>query len=407
MALLPKTLIAAALAALSAAVAAAGDKTPKSFRGVRLQFLPPPMDGAISMGIYDAAGNLVRVLHRFESVDSPRFEKALNGLVTIWDGTDNAGEPLPPGKYSARGYSVGDLVVEGLEILANDWAEHAETAPATKITGIAWEPAPEGAGERFVVTFETAVGNGAAAITPGGEISTAAQEAAVVASPFAQADSPAPPHATGLNGTAWAIEHAEAGPVVVQRAPSGELLRALAPEPGGPPPVAIAASLLSETIAVLSRDAREQLVRVLRLSGTAVDGISTWEETFRRSIRAAPDAAAVADLLRFPDGSPFLPQERMQISLRYNEMEGNRPGSVEVEIVAEESGAVLRASDGLPLAQLTERSGILWVAAAKVPGAKSVLFFESDGVVVEAFLVRKPANMMAFDLGDFHFIRQP
>src|SRR5215212_5252462 len=32
-------------------------------RSVRIRFIPPPMDGTISLGIYDQAGKIVRVLH--------------------------------------------------------------------------------------------------------------------------------------------------------------------------------------------------------------------------------------------------------------------------------------------------------------------------------------------------------
>src|SRR5690349_21273526 len=31
---------------------------------VRISFIPPPLEGTISLGIYDKSGNLVRVLHQ-------------------------------------------------------------------------------------------------------------------------------------------------------------------------------------------------------------------------------------------------------------------------------------------------------------------------------------------------------
>src|SRR5881227_2736935 len=33
-------------------------------RSVRISFVPPPMEGTISLGIYDKSGKLVRVLHQ-------------------------------------------------------------------------------------------------------------------------------------------------------------------------------------------------------------------------------------------------------------------------------------------------------------------------------------------------------
>jgi hypothetical protein len=67
------------------------------------------MEGTISLGIYDSDGKLVRVLHREASADE--FVAALDGFITFWDGMDDAGHPLPPGHYSARGYMVGAVTV--------------------------------------------------------------------------------------------------------------------------------------------------------------------------------------------------------------------------------------------------------------------------------------------------------
>jgi hypothetical protein len=80
-------------------------------RNVRLSFVPPPLEGTISLGIYDANGKLVRVLHREAGLES--FEIGADALNTIWDGTNDAGEPLPAGRYSARGFAVGDVEAEG------------------------------------------------------------------------------------------------------------------------------------------------------------------------------------------------------------------------------------------------------------------------------------------------------
>jgi hypothetical protein len=78
-------------------------------------FLPPPMEGTISLGIYDHTGKLVRVLHRAATGDE--FVPALDGYITHWDGLDDAGKPLPPGHYSARGYMVGAVTVRPLDSL--------------------------------------------------------------------------------------------------------------------------------------------------------------------------------------------------------------------------------------------------------------------------------------------------
>jgi len=70
------------------------------------------MDGTISLGIYDQAGKMVRVLHRNAQLND--FEIGADALVTRWDGKDDGHQDLPFGRYHARGYLVGPLKREDL-----------------------------------------------------------------------------------------------------------------------------------------------------------------------------------------------------------------------------------------------------------------------------------------------------
>jgi len=79
-------------------------------RNVPLRFVPPPMEGTISLGIFDSDDKLVRVLHREAKIDNFTIDE--NALRTTWDGKNDAGEDLPPGKYRARGYLVAHLNVD-------------------------------------------------------------------------------------------------------------------------------------------------------------------------------------------------------------------------------------------------------------------------------------------------------
>jgi hypothetical protein len=81
-------------------------------RSVRISFVPPPLEGRISLGIYDPKGKLLRVLHH--EADLNEFKIGADALVTQWDGKNDKGEDLPAGKYHARGYLVGPLKVEDL-----------------------------------------------------------------------------------------------------------------------------------------------------------------------------------------------------------------------------------------------------------------------------------------------------
>src|SRR2546425_1464441 len=82
-------------------------------RTVRLSFVPPPLEGTISLGIYDESGKLVRVLH--QEAELNEFTIGADALVTQWDGKNDDGEDLPAGKYRARGYLVGHFKVEDLD----------------------------------------------------------------------------------------------------------------------------------------------------------------------------------------------------------------------------------------------------------------------------------------------------
>ena len=81
-------------------------------RSVRISFLPPPLEGTISLGIYDGNGTLVRVLH--QQAELNEFTIGADALVTQWDGKDDDDEDLPAGKYRAHGYLVGEFKLEDI-----------------------------------------------------------------------------------------------------------------------------------------------------------------------------------------------------------------------------------------------------------------------------------------------------
>jgi len=95
-------------------------------RSVRISFVPPPLEGRISLGIYDAKGKLVRVLHQESALDE--FKIGADALMTQWDGKNDNGEDLPAGKYHGRGYLVGPLKVEDLSQTAASPPENNSSA---------------------------------------------------------------------------------------------------------------------------------------------------------------------------------------------------------------------------------------------------------------------------------------
>src|SRR3984957_1856775 len=87
----------------------------------QLQFVPPPVEGVISLGAYDSRGKLVRVLKKAAKIDS--FKSASDGLVIDWDHKDSLGKAVPDGKYFARGVLIGDVKIEGVAFHLNDWVD--------------------------------------------------------------------------------------------------------------------------------------------------------------------------------------------------------------------------------------------------------------------------------------------
>lgn len=86
---------------------------------VEVRFVPATAEGTVSLGIYDEAGKLVRVLCDEWPIE--RFTAGLNGLSTDWDGKDSSGQAVPSGTYRARGFVAGDVSVEGVALHFNDW----------------------------------------------------------------------------------------------------------------------------------------------------------------------------------------------------------------------------------------------------------------------------------------------
>lgn len=92
--------------------------------GAEIRFVPAAGSGTVSLGLYDRDGRLVRVL--CDEWPFGRFHVGLNALSTKWDGLDDAGQPVPEGTYTARGFVVGDVAISGEALHFNDWIEDAD-----------------------------------------------------------------------------------------------------------------------------------------------------------------------------------------------------------------------------------------------------------------------------------------
>jgi hypothetical protein len=113
-----RILVATAIGLLTASFSRGQEPSPSPAptaapsRSVRISFVPPPLEGKISLGVYNESGQLVRVLHQEAEFDE--FAIGADALSTKWDGKDDYDYDLPAGKYSARGFLVAPMKIEAI-----------------------------------------------------------------------------------------------------------------------------------------------------------------------------------------------------------------------------------------------------------------------------------------------------
>jgi hypothetical protein len=402
-------------------------KPSPSERSARISFLPPPLDGTISLGIYDAKGKLVRVLHR--EADINEFNIGADALWTKWDGKDDRGENVPAGRYSAHGFVVGDLKIEGVGFFFNDWIT-AEDSPRIKrvenlreqddkllllvalsgerdalvscdLSAKILEFRLEGP-DRFTEAFEpnhvgVQIENGTLLINR-----------ADGWTPLSWSTLIKPEHAAlGSGGTIWLIDHVAENVATVevkQFSADGEFLRRLAYRPNDPQPKVVAASKREDKIFVLEEASEFQRVRGLSLFAKKTEGdqqpISEWKADFEKRIVAHKDFSLV-------DGKPVPSApaganapEKLKIKLQPNPLINDERVTVELAIGFDEDGSFLKATDGLPLCSISETPK-LTRALLTAHGSSALNVFQDDGAVVEQFQVTGVDQMMSFDCGGF------
>jgi hypothetical protein len=360
--------------------------------GVRITFLPPPLDGTLSVGVYSAEGKLIRTLFR-EATDEA-FTAGLNGFITHWDGRDDAGKTAPAGKYFVRGYAVGEVVIEGVAFHGNDWLGEDEEAPRVAALKLLSLNARE---------------LGLVGSSPGGGLVSVRVNFDPLFTKIVPADAAATVEpatsAPGRDGSKWEITTDEdagvAMKVVRQSSAGGEILRQLECVQNEPQPFALAAATDRDEIYLLERDASQTRLRGLRLRETKAEAdgmtVSEWEVFLSRSIHAQESFTQIAPLL---GRAAPRPEEKIRVALMPNELLPVAPAAVQLTVAIDEQGSFLRSADGLPLRRITGTPHLKWATLAREADG-SVSLFQSDGAVTEEFRLRKLDQMMAFDAGEY------
>ncbi|MEQ1858694.1 MAG: hypothetical protein ABMA13_02020 [Chthoniobacteraceae bacterium] len=369
-----------ALIAAIAGLACAQDEPPK---GVRITFLPPPLDGTMSVGVFSVEGRLVRVLAAEAQDDA--FIIGLNGLMANWDGNDDAGAPLPAGKYFARGFAVGDVEIEGVAFHGNDWLDDDEAPRVRELRAVRLDGREllldAMSVEAAPVLVRLHLDSGEHSIAP---TENSAQPAREV---------------PGASESVWRIEDG----VLTQRS-GDELLRELEFPAEEPKPFALAAAPDRDELFLIERGANELRLRALRLKETKseADGkkISEWEIFLTKSIAAQETFAQAAPAMGREQ--PPVAEEKVRVALMRNELIQVAPAALQVGVAIDEKGSLLRTVDGLPLHRLTTTPHLKWAALTREADG-AITLWQSDGAVIEEYRVRKLDQMMAFDAGEYEW----
>jgi hypothetical protein len=372
-------------------------------RNVPLRFALPPLEGTISLGIYDGAGKLVRVLHREDAVTD--FTAGNDALETDWDGNDEEGHPLPNGKYNARGYVVGDLKVEGVDYFFNDWVKD-EKSPHIRRLAQLWMENGE-----LRVDAELAGGKATAFIC---DQTTGAILREVTPTEGMHCNQvPAPPNivhaidcAAGKDGTTWFVDALDENKSreVKQLSKKHEVLRRLDYVGDDPRPERIEASTLSDKIFLVEQSRILQRLRgltlVRTLSNAAEGPVSDWKSLFDKKIIEHQNFSLVNDRPVAASAAAAGELEKITQSLLPNPLQNDQPGKVDLAVGLDADGSFLSTSDGLPLRTISETPN-LSRALINSTSSKAADVFQDDGAVVEQYRVSGLDQMMAFDCGEF------
>ena len=372
-------------------------------RSIRVSFVPPPLDGTISLGVYDAKGNLVRVL--FREADINEFTIGHDALSTTWDGKDDAGENVPAGKYSAHGFVVGDLKIEGVGFFFNDWINSADAPRFSHIRSLALRDddlllgvdlVPPGAGHVLYNPSDKSMKLKDTDSDP--DPSPQAVPGAGDIDPVMTI--------SGRDGTRWVIDRTEKGSSTTelkQFSATGEFLRRLPISPNDPQPKAVGASMTEDKIYLLEENRVSQRVRGLSLVATRTEGaeqpVSEWKIDFEKWIWSHKDFSVVDGMpvAAFPRSNA---PEKVKVKLQPNPLLNEDRVTVELAVGLDADGSFLKTADGLPLCTVSETQELVR-AILNNHGANVIDVFQDDGAVVEQFRVSGVDQMMSFDCGGF------
>jgi hypothetical protein len=381
-------------------------KPSPSERSVRISFLPPPLEGTISLGIYDAKGKLVRVLHR--EADINEFDIGADALSTTWDGKDDMGGNAPAGKYRARGFVVGDLKVDGVGFFFNDFVTSQDSP---RIRGLSKVRLQDNelhldvnlpGDERATIICEPKQGAFLRRLS--------LEEGATHCD-----EKPGVPNVSqaidcdfGMNDTLWLIDKLEGSDrrEIKQLSKTRDVLRQKGIAEGEPQPQAIAASTAEDRIFLVEEgpDSSMTRLRALSFSGSKTDGTnaeaSDWKTDFEKKIIEHRNFSIENGRPVSNNPKSKVPPEKISVKLQPNPLLADARVTAEITIGFDTDGSFLKTSDGLPLFSVSDTPDLIRGLLVS-RGPNGIDIFQDDGAVVEQFRVTGVDQMMSFDCGGF------
>lgn len=374
------------------------------------------MEGTLSLAVFDRSGKKVRSLHT-EAMSSD-FVVSLNGLSTVWDGKDDSGQALPPGKYRVRGLCVGDIELTGEAFHGNDWVETEDgpypvtfrslnlqgdtlTLTASDIYGQLWRITESIADADDTPRFEK------------------------ISAPPDEPAGTGPTTCPGRNRTQWSIEKALGETVVVQLDANSEVLRRLSIGAGQPVPIAITASLTDDVVFLLEQDGEHWRVRGLRKKttppettpapgappantgaaavplGTGSASTPAWDTFFEKSRWPCSTFNEAATRVGRP--KPFVAEPQISVKSQFNPLLGGINTDVLLSVGSDDSGSFLKTTDGILLRRLTETKKLRWAVLGHDARQPAVVLLQSNGAVVEEYRILQPGMFMTFDAGEYQW----
>lgn len=377
--------------------------------GVKVGFVPPPVEGTFSLGVYDKSGKLLRTLRA--DADASEFVVALNGFVVVWDGKDDSGKVVPAGRYRLLGVAVGDIDLSGEAYHGNDWML-SEDAP--RLVEFRRLQVLNDGGKEVLELFADDLDHAGWKVRYGlGDSGADAVPA------FEKLNEPAvgdvgPLSCPGRDGSKWSIEKVLGETVVVQFDAQGEVARRLSIGAGEPVPVAVAASMIQDEIFLLEQDGDRTRLRGLRKRGgdkpfvadvksvVKPGSVTPVWETFIEKNRwnTGKFEAASKHIGR---NKPFVPEKKIRIKTKPNPLIGDVQAEVELMLGFDAEGSFLRTVDGLRIRRLSSTSHLAWAVFGREARQPAIVLLQGDGAVVEELRIGAMQEVMTFDAGEYQW----